>query len=204
MPPRLKAEVEARGITWKVVRGKLVFSDKTGKSWEMAQTAQGFEYAACAEALARYAELTGDAEAAKLVVDMARCAREFCWSRHCDFAISHPYIGFPDEGRVFDPGFWSDEHKDCATGKGAAHSGYHSRFLTDIYARAYSASGDKAWLELAAKTWNRGSKRGYQAAAQACPDDTLLRFAGHTAPKGADVDIRNCMRLFYETPRAAR
>lgn len=204
MPPRLKALVEERGIVWKVVRGKLTFTDKTGKSWDMANTAQGFEYAACAEALARYAELTGDAEARRLVVDMARCARDFFWSHHCNFAISHPYIGFPEEGKVFDPGFWSDDHKECATGRGGVHSGYHSRFLTDIYARAYSASGDGEWLELARKVWNRGSKRGYQATAQACPDDTLMQFVGHDAPKGAHVDIRNCMRLFYEVPRAGR
>jgi hypothetical protein len=202
MPPRLKAVVDARGITWKVVRGKLTFTDKAGKSWDMANTAQGFEYAACAEALARYAELTGDAEAKKLVIDMARCARDFFWSHHCDFAISHPYIGFPDEGKVFDPGYWSDDHKDCATGLGGVHSGYHSRFLTDIYARAYTASGEKEWLELARKVWNRGSKRGYQTTAQAFPDDTVAQFVSHDAPKGAYVDIRNCMRLFYEVPRA--
>ncbi|MGQ9662972.1 MAG: hypothetical protein ACUVWX_11655 [Kiritimatiellia bacterium] len=201
IPPRLKQYMEEKGLTWKTERGVLYFNDKEGKRWMLQSTAQSFEYAACAEAVARYAEVMNDAEAKKLVVDMAKCARDYYWSRKCEHAIPKPYIGFPDEGKVYDRAVWDDSHANCPHDPGGPHSGYHTRFMTDIFARAYSVSGEREWLEWAKKAWNRGSKRGYWTNAQSFPDDELAVFVSHSAPKGDQVDIRNCARLFYEVPR---
>ena len=82
------------------------------------------------------------------------------------------------------------------------HSGYHTRFATDIFARAYSLSGDRQWLDLAKMAWDRGSKRGYWTTSQSFPEDAVATFVGHDAPKGDHVDIRNSMLLFYEAARA--
>jgi hypothetical protein len=136
------------------------------------------------------------------VVDRARGARDFYWSKKCEQAIPHPFINFLEEGKSFDRGEWDDAHKNCPGDNGGAHSGYHTRFFTDVFARAYAASGDKEWLEMAKKAWNRGSKRGYWVTSQGFPDDEVAAFVGHSAPKGDGLDIRNSMRMFYEVPRA--
>jgi hypothetical protein len=202
MPPRLKATIDEQGLTWKVRGDTITISNKVGKSWIVMSSAQSFEYEACAGPVERYTELTGDPEGKKLLVDLAKCAREFYWSTKCEHAIPKPYINFPDEGKVFDAGVWNDDHAKCPADGGGKHSGYHTRFMTDIFARAHGASGDKEWLELAKKAWNRGSKRGYWTTAQSVPDDTVAAFVGHSAPKGDQLDIRNSMRLFYEAAHA--
>ena len=106
------------------------------------------------------------------------------------------------EGQVYDEADWTDLHANCATGKGAKHNGYHTMFLAEIFAMAYTNSGDPKWLEMARKAWSRGSKRGFWTSEQSTPDDTPASFASHSPPQGDGIDIRSCYRLFYEVPRA--
>jgi len=202
MPPRLKQYVAARGITYKLHRGELIVSNRDGETWKVWNSPQSFEFAAACEAVARYAEVTGDPGMRKLVVDLARGARDLCWSKGCQHGLKAIFVGFPHRDKVYDLGEWDDEHRNCPGPDGGKHSGYHTRFYTDIFARAYSASGEAQWLELAKRAWNRGSKRGYWTRSQSHPDDMVAAFASHKPPKGDGIDIRNCMRLSYEVPRA--
>ena len=116
--------------------------------------------------------------------------------------FAHPLlVGFPIEDKAYD-GEWQDDHKNCPGPDGGKHSGYHTRWFADVLAYGYAAGGDKDLLEFARKVWSRGTKRGYWSTSQEVPDDEVAAFAGHSAPKGDQIDIRNCLRLFYEVPRA--
>jgi hypothetical protein len=190
------------GLTYKLERGELVFTNKAGKSWKWWDSAQSFEFEACHSAIFHYAEVMDSPEAKKLVMDLCRGARDMYWSKKCEHIIPHPYIGFPEEDKTIDGGVTDPAHKNCPGDNGGKHSGYHTRFFTDVFIRGYVLSGEPEWLELAKKAWSRGSKRGYWTTSQAFPDDVVAVFVGHDAPKGDHVDIRNCSRLFYEAPRA--
>lgn len=202
MSPTLKAYCEANGITWEVKGGVLNVS-KGGETWQVWTTCQSFEFAACAEAVARCAEVTGDPEMKKLVVDLARGARDVYWSKHCNHhGLKGGAFGFPHKDQAYDPGAWDPAHANCPGDDGGSHSGYHARFYADICARAYSQTGDPAWLDFARNVWNRGSKRRNWTTSQYVPDDEVAAFASHKPPNGDGIDIRNCARLFYEAARA--
>jgi len=190
------------GLTYKLEHGELVFTNKAGKSWKWWDSAQSFEFEACHSAIFRYAEVMDNQEAKKLVLDLCRGARDMYWSKKCEQAIPHPYIGFPEEDKTIDGGVTDPAHKNCPGDNGGKHSGYHTRFFTDVFIRGYILTGEKEWLELSKKAWNRGSKRGYWVTSQGFPDDVVATFVGHDAPKGDHVDIRNSLRMFYEAPRA--
>jgi hypothetical protein len=201
-PPALKAALQQRGITWKRAGSGIEMSDKTGRTWPLIAIAQTFEYQACVEPLARWAELTGDKEAAKLVVDMANVAIQYAWSPHCDHSISHPFVGLLGPGEPFDPFAYQESHKNCPGNNGGVHSGFYSMFLVDVLMHAYGFSRDPKVLATAAHWWERSSKRGYQQTSQLAAPEEVYQFAGHDAPQGNRVDIRHCKRLFCEVPRA--
>ena len=201
LPPRLRAYCRQNGISWTVDKGEVTVT-RGGESWKLWSTCQSFEFAACAEAVARCAEVTGRPEMKTLVVDLARGARDVYWSKHCrQHGLKNAVFGFPHKDKAYDPGDWDDAHKNCPGPNGGKHSGYHTRFFCDICARAYTHTGDPAWLEFARQVWNRGSKRGYWTRSQLVPDDVVAGFAGHRPPQGDGIDIRNCMRLFYHGAR---
>jgi hypothetical protein len=194
MSPKLKKFCDQEGITWKSEKGKMTVS-KGGESWPLTMSPQSFEFAACAEAVARCAEVTGDPEMKKIVVDLGRGARDIYWCKTADnHGLKAAYVGFPRRGKNYDPDEWADGAQK--------KSGYHARFVTDICSRAYSHSGDKSFLDVAKRVWNRGSKWGYWKTKQDTPDDEVNVFASTRPPNADKVDIRNCSRLFYEWARA--
>ena len=194
MSPKLKKYCDDNGITWKSEKALLTIT-KGGDSLNLTKSPQSFEFAACAEAVARCAEVTGDPEMKKLVVDLGRGARDVYWSKTSDnHGLKSAFVGFPRKDKPYDPDEWADGPQK--------KSGYHARFVTDILARAYSHSGDKEFLEAARRVWNRGSKWGYWTTEPNCPDDEVNVFASTRPPNADKVDIRNCSRLFYEVPRA--
>jgi exo-rhamnogalacturonan lyase-like protein len=202
LPPRLKKYCEDNGITWKVAGREVTVTDKAGVSWKIWSSCQSFEFAACAEAVARAAEILDHAELKKVAVGLARGARDVYWSKRCNHhGLKYAVFGLPHRDKAYDPGEWDDAHKSCPGPNGGRHSGYHSRFYTDIAARAYSLTNDPKWLDFAKTVWNRGSKRRNWTGSQAVADDAVAAFAGHRPPQGDGVDIRNCSRLFYEAAR---
>ena len=205
VPPACQQYIKEHGITYKIEGNRLRLTDKDGKSWEVWESAQSFELAASVAAIARYAEVLGDPEMAKAVVGLAEGVVKHYWSEKCQQHTPyyhHPHIGMPVADQVYDEADWSDVHKNCAEGEGGKHSGYHTRYMAEIFAAAYTNSGDPKWLEWAKKAWNRGTKRGYWTTKQSCADNEVAGFAGHKAPKGDGIDIRCAYRLFYEVPRA--
>jgi hypothetical protein len=205
VPAACQQYIKDHGITYKIEGNRLKLTDKDGKSWEVWESPQSFELAASVAAIARYAEIAGDAEMAKAVVGLAEGVVKHYWSETCQQHTPyyhHPHIGMPVADKVYDEADWSDVHKNCATGEGGKHSGYHTRYMAEIFAAAYTNSGDPKWLEWAKKAWNRGTKRGYWTTKQSCADNEVAGFAGHKAPKGDGIDIRCAYRLFYEVPRA--
>jgi PcRGLX-like N-terminal RIFT barrel domain/PcRGLX-like protein central beta sandwich domain len=193
MPTTLKDFCKQEGITWKSAKGKLMVS-KGGQSWSLTMSPQSFEFAACAEAVARCAEVTGDPEMKKIVVELGRGARDVYWSKTSDnHGLKAAYVGFPRKGKSYDPDEWANGPQK--------KSGYHARFVTDICSRAYSQSKDKSFLDAAKRVWNRGSKWGYWRTKQGTPDNEVSVFASTRPPNADKVDIRNCSRLFYEAAR---
>jgi hypothetical protein len=149
----------------------------------------------------RYHRLTGSQEAKRRAIRTAEFTRDYQWSKKCQFVGYYTLLDFPEKDRVYDPGEWLAEHKNCP-GPGAKHSGWYTRFAAGVFARAYSLSGDPKWLQWAKKAWNRGSKRGYMRTQQAAADDEVHVFAHHVAPK--DDTAMATSRMFYEVPRAGQ
>ncbi len=206
-PAACKQHIKDHGISYKIDGNRLWLTDKDGRKWEVWESAQSFELAASVAAIARYAEVTGDKEMSKVVVGLAEGVAKHYWSNTCQQQVPyyhHPHIGMPIEDKAYDEADWTDKHKNCAVpgGEGPPHNGYHTRYMAEIYAAAYSNSGDAKWLDLAKNAWNRGSKRGYNQPRQSTPDDEVAAFAGHSAPKGDGIDIRCAYRLFWEAARA--
>ncbi len=194
LPPKLKSFCQKEGVTWAVAKGVMTIS-KGGQSWPLTMSPQSFEFAACAEAVARCAEVTGDPEMKKIVIELGRGARDMYWSKTADnHGLKAVYVGFPRRGKAYDPDEWATSPQK--------KSGYHARFVTDICARAYSHSKDRSFLDAARRVWNRGSKWGYWRTKQDVPDDEVAVFASTRPPNADRVDIRNCSRLFYEAARA--
>jgi hypothetical protein len=204
-PEACRQYIKDHGISYKIEGNRLHLTDKDGKTWEVWESPQSFELAASVAAMARWAEVMDDKEMAKLVVGVAEGVVKHYWSEKCQHHTPyyhHPHIGMPVADKVYDESDWSDVHKNCATGEGGKHSGYHTRYMAEIFAAAYTNSGDAKWLEWAKKAWSRGTKRGYWTTKQSCPDDEVASFAGHKAPKGDGIDIRCSYRLFWEAARA--
>lgn len=199
--PRLEAYMKEHGLTFAIGASNAINISNGNETWQVWETAQSFEFGACCDAFARYAAATDNKEVKKLVVDMASGTRDIYWSQKCNHPIPHPFVGMPTKDKTYDPGLWEESHDNCPNDPGGVHNGYDARNLTDIFSRAYTLSGDKQWLDWAKRCWDRGSKRPYQSKAQGTPADEVAMFAGTTPPNAAGIDIRNCLRLFYETAR---
>ncbi|MCX7591078.1 MAG: hypothetical protein N2255_05560, partial [Kiritimatiellae bacterium] len=178
-------------------RGEVVCQD--GTKWTVSSDGGTWQQATLAMALERYHRLTGNEQAKKLAIRMAEFARDYQISKKCGYAFYYTVLDFPDKGRVYDMADWTDDHANCP-GPGPKHDGHYTRFFPDVFARAYSLTRDGTWLELAKQTWNRGSKRGYQADRPSAADDEVFRFAWHVPPK--DDCVLTTVRMFYEVPRA--
>jgi hypothetical protein len=115
--------------------------------------------------------------------------------------IGSPWFGWPDKGEVLDPADWLPSHDKCPADGGGKHSGYSTRYTADMFARCYSFTKDPRWLELAKRSWNRGSKRLYQRREQCAADNEIGPYA---YIRGAHNNtMTECsVRMFYEVPRS--
>lgn len=195
-PARVKEYMEKEGRTLSP-RGEVICKD--GTKWSVTSDGGTWQQAALGMALERYYQLTGSTQARQLAIRMAEFARDYQISRKCGYAFYYTILDFPDKGKVYDLAEWTDEHANCP-GPGAKHDGHYTRFFPDVFARAYSLTGEKQWLELAQQAWNRGSKRGYQTDRPSAADDEVFKFAWHVPPK--DDCVLTTVRMFYEVPRA--
>lgn len=199
LAPRLANYYKEHGLTAERVRDRTMATDKDGNSWEVVARPQVFELSACHMAMDRYARLFDSDPMRGRLVAIARGVRDHYWSKKCEFMQGKVYWGWPDKEKPFDPWVWDDAHANCP-GPGAVHSGYATRYTTDMFARAYSVTRDPEWLRWAKKAWNRGSKRGYQTTSQFAPDGEVGQFA---YIRGSHHnEMTECsVRMFYEVPR---
>ena len=194
-PPAVREYMEKQGRTLNA-KGEVVAKDG---SWSVTSDGGTWQQAALAMALERYWRLAGKEEAKAKALKMAEFARDCQWSKKCEYVGYYTILDFPDKGKVYDLGEWDEAHKVCP-GPGAVHNGHYTRHFPDVFARAYSLSGDKQWLEWAKRAWNRGSKRLYNTPKISAADDEVFTFAHHIPPK-EDCSLTTC-RMFYEVPRA--
>ena len=85
-------------------------------------------------------------------------------------------------------------------GPGGIDHGREKLLFPDVFARTYSLTGDKSWLEWAKAAWSWGSKRGFETKSQAAAEDEIYVYANHRAPK--DDSALATARMFYEFSRA--
>ncbi len=200
IPPRLDTYLTDNGVTCRYHRGAII-AKKGKQEWEVTYLTQVFELSACHMALERYARLTGNKELVKRLIEVTEGVARHYWSDKCHFMIGSPWFGWPDKGKVLDPADWSASHDKCPADGGGVHSGYAARYTADMFARCYSFTKDPKWLELAKRSWSRGSKRLYQRKSQCAADDEVGPFA---YIRGAHNNtMTECsVRMFYEAPRA--
>ncbi len=196
MPPKVKAYIKEKGIS---VSPKGIVTDKSGKKWPIRSDGGSWQQTTLQAATERYWRLTGNKEAKRRTGKMAEFAKKYQMSKKCEQVFYYTILDFPEYDRVYDPADWDDAHKNCP-GPGAEHSGHYTRFLVGVFSRAYSATGDKSWLDWAKKAWNRGSKRGYESVKASAADNEVYKFAWHVAPK--DDTALSTARVFFQVPRA--
>jgi hypothetical protein len=197
--PRLQAYLTEKGIA---VSEKGVVTDKNGASWTVCSDGGTWEQCSLQMAFERYYRLSGSQEAKARAVQMAKFGRDCQISKKCQQAFYYTVMDFPEKGQVFDIADWDDAHKNCP-GPGAQHHGHYTLFFPDVFARAYSLTGDKEWLDAAQRAWNRGSKRGVRGETtteQQAPDDEVFVFAQYLS--SAEESALSTCRMFYEVPRA--
>ncbi|MCG3178044.1 MAG: hypothetical protein BIFFINMI_00367 [Phycisphaerae bacterium] len=194
-PEKVKAYCAAHGIA---MDAQGILTDKAGNKWPIRSDGGTWQQATFQMAFERWYRMGGNEQARARAIRMAEFARDCQFSVKCQQTAYYTIIDFPEKGKVYDPGVWLPAHANCP-GDGAVHDGHYTRFTVDVAARAYTLTGDAKWLDFAKTCWNRGSKRGYQAAKQSAPDDEVYVFAYYIAPK--DDTVLSSARLFYEYPR---
>ncbi|MHC4914697.1 MAG: exo-rhamnogalacturonan lyase family protein [Planctomycetota bacterium] len=193
IPPKLETFLTENGVNAWYNRGKIMAKNKAGEQWEVTYLTQVFELSACHLAMERYARLSGSEPMKKRLVEVSEGVRRHWWSGRVQHMIGSPYFGWPRKDKVLDPYEWA--------GPNPKISGYATRYTADMFARAYSFTGEEKWILLAKRSWNRGSKRLYQRTEQCAADDEVGPFA---YIRGAHNNtMSECsVRLFYEVPRA--
>jgi hypothetical protein len=186
VPPRLAKYLDEHGIkaTYKKHQLRGV---KGEKQWEIHSLGQTFQTSIMHMAMERYARLFDSKPMQERVVAVARGARKLLWSEKTGHAIYRGYLNWPEPGRVAAPSLWADE---------PAISGWQTRFLADMWARAYTFSRDEELLAWAKEAWDRGSKRKYKAKEQAAGPDEVGSFAKIHGTHHDDC-LETCVRLFH-------
>lgn len=195
LPPRLTQYLKDNGISAAIGRGGGVFGKKGDQEWEIYKLPQLFELSACHLAFERYARFFNSEPMGQLIVDLARGVDRCYWSEHSKYVNGISFLGWPEKDEPFDPYKWIDDPERQKL------SGYATRYTADMFARAYSITRDPKWLELAKRSWDRGSKRGYQQTEPFAGPDEVGQFA---FIRGAHNNVvSECSaRMFYEVPRA--
>jgi hypothetical protein len=160
-------------------------------SWEQHEQAYALE---------SYHRLTGNVQARERFLRMAAFARDYQWSKHCQFISYKTLVGVTGKDQPFNIWDWDDEHQTCP-GPGGTHEPSYTISAVDLFALAYSLTGDKAWLELAKTCYNRGTKRGYRSKEPLVADDEVSRRVGFEGRSTVDSSILTT-RMFYEMQRA--
>ncbi len=191
MLPALKKHLEKNGIAF----SKKGILTKGKESWPVASDGGTWQQAALQETIERYWRLTGDDWAKKRAIKMAEFCRDYQWSKKHRQTFYYTLLDIPEKGKVYEPADWDPE----TYGESGKHSGHYTCFAVGVFARAYSLTGDRSWLDWCKKAWNRGSKRGYLQTKQYGAEDEVWRFAWHIAPK--DDKALSTARMFYEIPR---
>jgi len=190
IPKKLDAYLTENNITASYHRGGVFASDRKD-TWEVTYLTQLFELSACHLAFERYARFFNSEPMSTRLVELSEGVNRHYWSPIVDYMIGSPWFGWPRKDKTLDPYEWMDDPAN------AKISGYATRYTTDMFARAYSITKDPTWLELAKRSWDRGSKRGYQQVKPfAAPDEVgffaYIRGAHNNA-------VSECSaRLFYE------
>lgn len=135
-----------------------------------------------------------------LAVAYAEMAAKFMLSKKCHQTAYIACFDVTERGNIFDP--WIINHAETTDGLGCKHSGHFTRFYTDVCARGYSLTGEKALLDKAVEFWYYGSKRNYESLHLTGGPKEVAIFASHSPPK--DDEVLSTSRLFYEAahPRA--
>jgi hypothetical protein len=200
VPPRLLDYLAKNGISVSNVRGKGIAA-KGDQKWEVTHLTQVFELSECHQAMERYARVMNSEPMKKRLVDLTRGIIKYYWSEKCQFMLDRGYIGWPEKDQAFDCWRWMESHDRCPNDPCGIHSGYSTRYIADMCARAYSFSGDRYFLDWSKTCWNRGSKRLYQQDRQIASDDAVGEFA-YIRGAHADTVLECSARLTYEWPRA--
>ena len=197
LPNKLDKYLTDNGITCRYDRGAVI-AGRGDKKWKVTYLTQLFELSACHMAMERYAALFDSAPMKKRLVEVSEGVAMHYWSPVVDYMIGSPWFGWPDEGVVLDPYKWSDKKPGEFK-----ISGYATRYTADMFARAYEISGDAKFLELAKRSWSRGSKRGYQRLKPMAGPNEVGMFAYVRGTK--ENTLTECSaRLFYLVPRDQR
>jgi PcRGLX-like protein central beta sandwich domain/PcRGLX-like N-terminal RIFT barrel domain len=192
LPVQVVDYMKKNGIT---VSKRGIVSDAKGNKWPVASDGGTWQQHSLQKAFERYWRLTGKKEAKVRALKVAEFARDFQFSNISNQSFYYTIVDFPIKGKVFDPAEWDKEKY----GINGMHSGSYTRSTVAVFARAYSLSGDRKWLDLAIKAWDHGSKRGYRARKLYAKLGTVYRYAWYKAPKD-DGATRSC-RMFYEAAR---
>jgi hypothetical protein len=157
------------------------------KEWDIHSLGQTFQISIMHMAMERYARLFDSQPMKDRVVAAARGARKVIWSEKLRHAIYRGYLDFPEPGMVAAPSLWHEN---------PMFSGWQTRFLADLWARAYTFSGDKELLDWAKEAWDRGSKRKFKRKKQFAGPNEVGRF-GTICGTHHDDHLEMCVRLFH-------
>ncbi len=199
VPPRILKYIADNGLDVRHSRDGAI-ATKGDDKWEVFVLTQIFELSECHQAMERYARVMDSGPMKDRLVQFTRGIIDHYWSEKCQFMRDRGYIGWPDKDKVMEPWQWMESHDNCPTDPCGVHSGYSTRYVADMCARAYSYSADRTFLDWAKKCWNRGNKRMYQRTEQNWTDDEVGQFA---YVRGAHNDsLLECSaRMFYEWAR---
>ena len=200
VPPRLVKHLADNGITAVYEKGKTL-ATKGDQQWQVCELGKIFQVSECHLAMERYARVMNSEPMRQRLVELTRGIVKNYWSEKCQFMLDLAYFGWPEKDKPFDQWRWEENHDKCPTDPCGIHSGYSTRYIADMCARAYSISGDRYFLDWSKKCWNRGNKRRYQALEQFAGDDEVGEFAYIRGAHG-DTVLECSARLFYEWPRA--
>jgi hypothetical protein len=202
VPPRLLQTIAENKLDCKWAK-EGAFATKGDQKWEVFGLTQVFELSECHQAMERYARIMNNQPMKDRLVEFTRGIITQYWSEKCQFMRDSGYVNWPDNHRTRDRWEFTESHDACPANPGGIHSGYSTRYVADMCARAYSFSEDRFFLEWSKKCWNRGNKRMYQQDRQIAAEDEVGPFA---SIRGAHSDaVLECAaRLTYEWPRAGQ
>jgi hypothetical protein len=192
IPAKLDAYLTEHHIT-AVFPKYRVHAKKGDETWKIYTLGQTFETSIFHMAMERHARVFDSEPMQKRVVAFAEGVRKLIWSEKLGHAIYSGYLGWPEKDQVCALELWQED---------PVLSGFATRFCGDIFARAYTFSGEKKFLAWGKEAWGRGSKRGFKTKKQFVGPNEVGRFATIWGSHHDDC-LETCSRLFYHVPWGA-